>query len=392
MKEIANYSKKAVFEINITVKQTWLDDAWSKALEKTRDNSRKIGAEFPHASQGGQYVLEAPYWWTAGFWPGMLWQFYSECGDESLKMIAEHCEERLDEVLDSYVKLDHDLGFMWILTSVANYKLTGSEVSRIRALKAANYLAARFNLKGNYIRAWNPWSEGEDNSGVAIIDCCMNTSLLFWASETSGDPRYRHIAEAHMDTVLEHFIRPDGSVYHIVKFNPETGEVVEKLGGQGFAPESAWSRGTAWAIYGLALAYHHTGKQSYLDVAKQVAHFFLTRLPEDHVPHWDFRAPGEVGELRDSSAGSCAASGLLLLADQVDVSESHVYRNGAINIVESLYRNYGSWDNADEEGLLLHGTSNYPENRNIDVPLIYGDFFYVEALARIKAAGPFYWE
>lgn len=100
--------------------------------------------------------------------------------------------------------------------------------------------------------------EGEDNSGVAIIDCCMNTSLLFWASETTSDPRYRHIAEAHMDTVLEHFIRPDGSVYHIVKFNPETGEVVEKLGGQGFAPESAWSRGTAWAIYGLALAYHHT--------------------------------------------------------------------------------------------------------------------------------------
>ncbi|AIQ35130.1 glycosyl hydrolase [Paenibacillus sp. FSL R5-0345] len=378
--------------MNITENQTWLDEAWSKALEKTRCNSRKIGAEFPHASQGGKYLLEAPNWWTAGFWPGMLWQFYSESGDESLKMIAERCEERLDEVLDGYVKLDHDLGFMWILTSVANYKLTGSEASRIRALKAANYLAARFNLKGHYIRAWNPWSVGEDNSGVAIIDCCMNTSLLFWASETSGDPRYHHIAEAHMDTVLEHFIRPDGSVYHIVKFNPETGEVVEKLGGQGYSPESAWSRGTAWAIYGLALAYHHTSKQSYLDAAKQVAHFFLTRLPDDHVPHWDFRAPGEVGEIRDSSAGSCAASGLLLLADQVDDSESHVYRNGAIRIVESLYRNYGSWDNADEEGLLLHGTSNYPENRNIDVPLIYGDFFYVEALARIKAAGPFYWE
>ncbi|MEK4294749.1 glycoside hydrolase family 88 protein [Paenibacillus sp. FSL R5-0914] len=378
--------------MNITENPTWLDEAWNKALEKTRCNSGKIGAEFPHASQDGKYLLEAPNWWTAGFWPGMLWQFYSESGDESLKMIAERCEERLDEVLDGYVKLDHDLGFMWILTSVANYKLTGSEASRIRALKAANYLAARFNLKGHYIRAWNPWSEGEDNSGVAIIDCCMNTSLLFWASETTGDPRYRHIAEAHMDTVLEHFIRPDGSVYHIVKFNPETGEVVEKLGGQGFAPESAWSRGTAWAIYGLALAYHHTGKRSYLDAAKQVAHFFLTRLPDDHVPHWDFRAPGEVGEIRDSSAGSCAASGLLLLADQVDDSESHVYRNGAIRIVESLYRNYGSWDNADEEGLLLHGTSNYPENRNIDVPLIYGDFFYVEALARLKAAGPFYWE
>ena len=322
----------------------------------------------------------------------MLWQFYSESGDESLKLIAERCEERLDEVLDGYIKLDHDLGFMWILTSVANYKLTGNEVSKIRALKAANYLAARFNLKGQYIRAWNPWREGENNSGVAIIDCCMNTSLLFWASETTGDPRYRHIAEAHMDTVMEHFIRPDGSVYHIVNFNPETGEVVEKLGGQGYAPESAWSRGAAWAIYGLALTYHHTGKLEYLHASQRVAHFFLTRLPEDHVPHWDFRVSGQIGEIRDTSAGTCAASGLLLLADQVSDLESHVYRNGAINILESLYQNYGAWGDPEEEGLILHGTSNYPENRNIDVPLIYGDFFYVEALARLKGNGPFYWE
>lgn len=378
--------------MNITATQTWVDEAWGKALEKTRSNSRRIGTGFPHASQDGKYVLEAPHWWTAGFWPGMLWQFYAESGDESLRAIAEECERRLDGVLDGYVKLDHDLGFMWLLTSVASFKLTGAEASRIRALKAANYLAARFNLQGRYIRAWNPWSEGEDNRGIAIIDCCMNTSLLFWASGATGDPRYRHIAEAHMDTVLEHFIRPDGSVYHIVNFKPETGEVAEKLGGQGYAPESAWSRGTAWAIYGLALAYHHSGKRAYLHAAQQVANFFLTRLPEDYVPHWDFRTSGETGDLRDSSAGACAASGLLLLAGQVADSEAPVYRNSALKLLESLYRNYGTWENAGEEGLLLHGTSNYPENRNIDVPLIYGDFFYVEALARVKEAGPFYWE
>lgn len=147
------------------VKQAWVDEAWGKALEKTRTNSRRIGAEFPHASQGGKYVLEAPNWWTAGFWPGMLWQLYAESGDEDLKAVAEQCEERLDEVLDGYVKLDHDLGFMWLLTSVANYKLTGREASRVRALKAANYLAARFNLKGRYIRAWNPWRKARITAG-----------------------------------------------------------------------------------------------------------------------------------------------------------------------------------------------------------------------------------
>lgn len=374
------------------VHPAWVEEAWSKALDKTRINSGIIGAEFPHASQNGRYVLEPPHWWTAGFWPGMLWQLYGDSGEQQLRDVAEKCEQRLDEVLDGYVKLDHDLGFMWLLTSVANYKLTGNESSRVRALKAANYLAARFNLRGRYIRAWNPWREGEDNSGVAIIDCSMNTSLLFWASAESGDPRFRHIAEAHMDTVLEHFIRPDGSVYHIVNFDAVTGEVVEKLGGQGHAPESAWSRGAAWALYGLALAYQHTGRVDYLHASQRVAHFFITRLPDDDVPHWDFRAPAEIGEIRDTSAGSCAASGLLLLSKLVDDSEGLVYKRTALRMLESLYRNYGSWDDPNEQGLLLHGTSHYPEQRNIDVPLIYGDFFYVEALARVQDKGPFYWE
>lgn len=281
---------------------------------------------------------------------------------------------------------------MWTLTSVASFKLLGSETSQLRALKAANYLAARFNLKGRYIRAWNPWYEGNENAGWAIIDCCMNMPLLFWASETSGDPRFRHIAEAHMDTVLTHFVRPDGSVYHIIRFDPVTGERMEGLGGQGYAPESAWSRGTAWAIYGLTLAYHHTGKLDYLHAAKRVTHFFLAQLPEDYVPHWDFRAPAEARIYRDSSAGACAASGLLLLAEKLGETEGEVYRGSAERILGSLYQNYGTWDDSNEEGLLLHGTSHYPEGRNIDVPLIYGDFFYVEGLARLKGKGPFYWE
>jgi unsaturated chondroitin disaccharide hydrolase len=374
------------------IDKEWAQEAWGKALDKTLRNTERIGAGFPHASQGGRYDLEEPHWWTAGFWPGMLWLLYSDSRNERLKTVARECEERLDSVLNGYVRLDHDLGFMWTLTSVASYKLLGDEESKTRALKAANFLAARFNLKGRYIRAWNPWSEDEDNSGLAIIDCAMNVPLLFWASKECGDPRYAHIAEAHMDTVVKDFIRPDGSVYHIIKFDPLTGERIEALGGQGYAPESAWSRGTAWAIYGLTLAYHHTGKEDYLLAAQRVANFFLTRLPEDHVPLWDFRAPEEAQGYRDSSAGACAASGLLLLGEKLGGADGSIYREAGERILKSLYQFYGAWDNPGEEGLITRGTSHYPQGRNIDVPLIYGDYFFVEGLARLGGKGPFYWE
>ncbi|MEF2968465.1 glycoside hydrolase family 88 protein [Paenibacillus sp. M1] len=374
--------------------RAWVNEAWTRSLDKTLRNARRIGSNFPHASMGGAYDLAEPEWWTAGFWPGMLWLLYNGSGEEEFKRIAGECEAKLDRVLDAYVRLDHDLGFMWTLTSVANFKLTGNEASRVRALKAANYLAARFNLKGRYIRAWNPWTEGERNEGVAIIDCCMNMPLLFWASRTSGDPRYSHIAEAHLDTVVKHFIREDGSVRHTVRFDPVTGEMLEGLAGQGYAPESAWSRGAAWAIYGLTLAYHHTGKRGYLSAAQRAANFFLSRLPVDDVPAWDFRAPEELRQLRDTSAGSCAASGLMLLAEKLggEGADAEAYLAAGERILKSLYEAYGDWDNPAEEGLLLHGTSNYPQGTNVDVPLIYGDYFFVEGLARLKDSGPFYWE
>jgi unsaturated chondroitin disaccharide hydrolase len=337
--------------------------------------------------------LEAPYWWTAGFWPGLLWLLYSENGNDDLRHLAEQCEDQLDQVIQDYYRLDHDIGFMWTLTSLARYKLLKQENSKRRAFLAANLLAARFNIQGRYIRAWNPWREGEDNAGLAIIDCTMNLPLLFWASSIGGDPRYRHVAEAHLETVLEHFIRPDGSVYHIVNFDPFSGACVEKHGGQGLAAESAWSRGAAWAIYGLTLGYHHTGHKIYLDAAKRVTHFFMAHLPEDHVPYWDFRLPADhPGRFRDSSAGACAASGLLLLSEKVSEVEAPIYRNQAIRMLESLYKNYGAWEDRAQEGLILHGTSNFPEEKNIDVPLIYGDYFFVEGLARLKGMKDLFWQ
>ncbi|TLS51853.1 glycosyl hydrolase [Paenibacillus antri] len=375
----------------MNVQTDWAQSAWNQVIGKVSHTSARIGPAFPHASVNGTYALEPAHWWTAGFWPGLLWLLYRDTKDEALRNIAEACEEKLDQVIADYYRLDHDIGFMWTLTGVARYKLLGNEDSKRRALLAANLLAARFNIQGKYIRAWNPWKPGENNAGWAIIDCMMNLPLLHWASEATGDPRFKHIAVAHADTVLEHFIRPDGSAYHIVIFDPLTGEKVGVNGGQGYSAESAWSRGTAWALYGMALSYRHTGDERYLQAAKRAAHFFLANLPEDHVPHWDFRLPAEVPKHRDSSAGACAACGLLLLAKQVDVVESELYRQAGERILRSLYERYGTFDKEDEEGLILHGTSHYPEGRNIDVPLIYGDYYFVEGLSQLLGHGELFW-
>lgn len=368
----------------------WVNTAWEQIVKKIERTSLRIGANFPHASKDGQYDLAVPYWWTAGFWPGILWQVYRDTQNIKLMNLAEECEQKLDAVQQNYYRLDHDMGFMWTLTSVAHYKLTGNEDSKRRALLAANLLMGRFNVNGNFIRAWNPWTEGEDNSGVAIIDCLMNLPLLYWASEETGDPRFKSVAKKHADTVLEHFIRIDGAVHHIVRFDSETGERIEAVGGQGYAPFSAWSRGVAWAIYGMTLSYHYTKEANYLETAKRVAHFFLSHLPEDRVPAWDFRLPHDVESPKDSSAGAIAACGLLLLAEKVSATEAATYQKAGENILESLYKNYGNWDGA-EEGLILHGTSHFPEGKYTDNPLIYGDYYFVEGIARLKGYRELFW-
>lgn len=369
----------------------WVDEAWFKVKAKIDRTSKKIGANFPHASVNGTYQLEEPYWWTAGFWPGLLWLVYRDTKNESLKLIAEQCEEKLDKVITDYYKLDHDMGFMWTLTSAARYKLLGEEDSKRRALLVANLLMGRFNASGNYIRAWNPWHEGEDNSGWAIIDCLMNLPLLFWATEVTGDPRYSHVAKKHGETVLANFIRKDGSVHHIIRFDPESGERVEAIGGQGFAPDSSWSRGASWAVYGLSLLYKHTKEDKYLQAAKNVSHFFIANLPEDSVPHWDFRLPEGVTKYRDSSAGAIAACGLLLLAKHVAPTEAGIYEVAGVKILKSLYENYGDWENLNQDGLILSGTSHFPEGKNLDVPLIYGDYYFVEGLSILKGHRELFW-
>lgn len=181
----------------------WADSAWQQIVNKVEKNSKRIGVSFPHASVSGVYDNMRPSWWTAGFWPGILWQIAAEGNHPALQEIAEQIEEKLDEPLYA-LTVHHDAGFIWTLSALANYRVTGNERSKQRGLMAAAQLASRFNLKGSFIRAWHD-TEKINRAGWSIIDTVMNLPLLYWASEVTEDPRFRHIAAAHAETVVEHF-------------------------------------------------------------------------------------------------------------------------------------------------------------------------------------------
>lgn len=354
----------------------------AQAVAKVTKNAQRIQDRMPYRTIGGVYddwSESEPSWWTNGFWPGLLWLTWRETKNPDLARWAEGVEVRFDRVLEDYEGLYHDVGFQWYLSSGAHHRLVGNPTSRRRCLHAANLLAGRFNLAGRFIRAWN-----DDKIGWAIIDCLMNLPLLYWASRETGDPRFRQVAEAHTETVLKHFLYPDGSTKHIVEFNPHSGAYVTNHGGQGYDAQGAWSRGNAWALYGLALGARDSGRSDFLAAAEKVAGFFLGHLPADQVPGCDFRTPEGLPNPKDSSAAAIAASGLLLLAQLVpDEVLKKRYTEGATAIVASLAAHY---TDAADEALLVHGCTAYHETKPgwRDTSLIYGDYFYVEALGRLQ--------
>lgn len=368
--------------------ENWLEQAIKRALNKISNTSDLIRDTFPHVSHEGKYDATEPSWWTSGFWSGILWLAYNETKNEKFKTFAISCEEKLDEPLNNYFTLHHDVGFMWLPSAVAHYKYDGNVKSLRRGLIAASHLAGRFNLNGNFIRAWNN-NVQEDCTGWAIIDCLMNLPLLYWASEYEKDPRFKSIAIAHTDTVLKEFIREDGSVRHIVCFDPEKGNVVKVLGGQGYSPDSAWARGAAWCIYGMALAYKYVGDKKYLDAAKKVSNFFINNLREDYMAVWDFRASKETSYAMDSSAVACAASGILEIARFCEEDRDY-YIEIASKMLKSLGDNYGSWED-EQEGLITLGTVHLPANKNINVPIIYGDYYYLEGLLKLEGKYDLIW-
>ena len=375
----------------------WLDDVWAKLQVKMSAEVDRVGSKIPYIAENGVYKVDMSagaeegnlgrlYGWTNGFWPGMLWQMYNATGDERYKTAAEGVEKKMDLLLADALGLHHDVGFMWLHTAVADYRKTGNEESKKRGLHAANILAGRYNPDGKFIRAWNG-----DRIGWMIIDCMMNIPLLYWAYEVTGDPRYKQIAMHHADTSLEKNIRADGSSYHIVAMDPSNGEVDFYPPCQGYDPDGAWTRGQAWAIYGFALSYKYTGEKRYLDAAKKVAHYFLANVAQTgNVPLIDFRQPAEPVHY-DSTAAAIAACGMLEIAEHVPEFEKALYKNGAINMMKATMEKFCNWD-PEYDSILGGGSVAYHrEADQIEVPIIYGDYFMIEFILRLLGKDLFIW-
>jgi unsaturated chondroitin disaccharide hydrolase len=370
--------------------RVWLENTWGKAAEKMAAQCKRVGSAIPYIPREGHYRdLDAPeglYWWTNGFWAGLLWQMYHATGDEAYREAARGVEKRLDEALEGYEGLHHDVGFMWLHTASANFRLTGDKDSRRRALHAANLLAGRYNPAGDFIRAWNG-----DRTGWIIVDCMMNLPLLYWASEETGDPRFGFIARRHADTCRRLVVRPDGSCNHIAVLSPETGECLECPGGQGFESGSSWSRGQAWALYGFVLSFRHTGNREYLDTAKSIAHYVIANFAQkDWLPLVDFRSP-PLPVKYDSTAAMIASCGLLEIAGHAGEYERPLYAGAALKILRACESAFCNW-NIEEDSIMGHGQGSYHETgRDADAPLIYGDYFFIEALLRLLGKDFFIW-
>lgn len=341
-------------------------------------------------------------YWTTGFWTGEIWLAYEYAKEQglleadALKHAGEVQVESFLHRIDKKIEVDHhDMGFLYSPSCVAAYKLTGNEKGREAAVKAADQLLTRYHPVGEFIQAWGPMDAPENYR--LIIDCLLNLPLLYWASEETGEEKYREIAEKHIHTAIKNVIREDYSTWHTFFFNMETGEPDHGATCQGYRDGSAWARGQAWGIYGCALAYKYTGRKEYIDIFKNVTQYFLEHLPMDMVPFWDLEFTDGNDQPRDSSSGSIAACGMLEMAKYMTKEDAAVYRKYAKKIMKSLYDNYAVKDAESSNGLVLHSTySNHsPYNTcnhyGVDECNSWGDYFYMEALTRLHKDWMLYW-
>jgi unsaturated chondroitin disaccharide hydrolase len=356
-----------------------LDKAIEYAAKVTKDNLETFAECFPgDQSNNLIYPKMGNVSWTTGFYEGILWLLYELTGDKAFYNAAKAHSKMFTERLDKEIELDHhDMGFLFTLSSVADYKITGDEQAKKDGIRAADHLMKRYQPVGNFIQAWGPM--GQPDCYRLIVDCLLNVPLLFWASETTGDKKYSDVAKKHIKTTLNNAIREDGSSYHTFYFDPKTGAPVKGVTAQGYADDSCWARGQAWAVYGTALAYRYTKDEAILDYYNKVTKCFISKLPEDYVPYWDMCFSDGSGQPRDTSAAAIAICGIIEMNKYFPNPEFMEYADKMLESLESKYTTEGKTSN----GILSDAMYNRNNGDNPECN-IWGDYFYIEALMRKK--------
>lgn len=359
-----------------------------KLFTKLKTEISRVGSMLPSIAVQGHYrdcmFPGGVAWWTNGFWPGILWQLYQTCLDETIKQYAVSSGHRIAEALQNPESLDHDVGFLFLPSAGAEYLITGAEEARETLLSAAEILAGRFREKGQYLEAWNEGSNGITNNGNCLIaDSMMNISLLYRATEITGDQKYKETADKHAHTTLKYIVREDGSANHIVRISPEDGMPFDIPAGQGYAPGSSWTRGQGWVLYGFANAYMHTGSHEYLEASRRSADYILAELEKtDYLPKVDFRAPLDDGRY-DTIGGMVIASGLLTLASCCEKTDQEKYEAAARKLLFAVTDKFADW-NTETDGILYGCSTRYHNDRMDNLPNVYADYFYLEAVLKLR--------
>lgn len=318
--------------------------------------------------------------WTEGFWPGILWYAYEYSQDESILEAAKGYTEVL-EFLSQQPAYDHDLGFIMFCSYGNGYRLTGDERYKDIIVATAERLAELYNPAVGTMLSW-PREVPTFGGHNTIMDNMINLETLFWAAENGGRPELRDIAIAHADTTMKYHFREDGSSYHVAVYDAESGDFLRGCTHQGYADDTMWARGQSWAIYGYTMCYRFTRDPRYLEHACKVTDVYLKGLPEDMVPYWDFNDPMIPNVSRDASAAAVVASALIELSGYVGGEKGQKYLDDAKAMLASLYENYRSGD--INPSFLLHSTGHRPAGSEIDYSIIYADYYYIEALLRLK--------
>lgn len=353
---------------------SWIAKAISQAVERVRKIDHEV-TDFPHITKNHRWTTTSDGVWTGGFWAGLLWLVFETDRDEHSRQRAIHFTDRL--LPRAGDDRNHDLGFMFVPSAIKGWQLEGREDYRRAAIRAAWSLAGQYSANAGFIPGWGFFG-GEDWSGNVLVDTLMNLPLIVWAVEQGEDPSLLAAARGQADTTTRYHMRADGSLFHMYRFVPGTGQPIAGDTYQGHAAETTWSRGQAWGIAGLAMLGGMLGDGEYVAASERAARYFLSQLPADGVPPWDFQAPPNL-PFKDASAGAIASFGFLKLYDATGKRE---HLEAATRLLAALAESCAN--DQEQGGLLLHSTADLPHGLGIEESVMYGDYYYLKSLLRLR--------